>query len=206
METRLTPTGNSRFGYHGKQRKEFLECRCLCGNITWVAIYKYKSRATRSCGCLGREKISKLRRTHGLTKTHTYVCYYGMKSRCTNENQEGWKWYGGRGIKICDRWLASFENFIEDMGMAPSPIHSIDRIDSDLDYTPDNCRWATPREQANNTRRNNFLNFDGQNLSVTEVSRLTGVPRSTISGLLNLHKLSKEDTVLAIKNHPKYVL
>jgi len=95
--------------------------------------------------------------THGMSKTPEYKAWYNMKDRCFNPNHKCYSDYGGRGIKICDRWKNSFQNFFLDMGSRPTAKHSLDRIDNNADYSPENCRWATKAEQENNKRTNKPL-------------------------------------------------
>ena len=101
-------------------------------------------------------------KSHGLSNTPEYSTYHAMKRRCYDTKLEKYSKYGGRGIQVCSRWLDSFENFYTDMGPKPSPKHSIDRINVDGDYTPENCRWATPCQQAaNKTRRGSKTGLTG---------------------------------------------
>ena len=95
--------------------------------------------------------------THRMTKTPEYKAWDSMKQRCFNPNHKRYSDWGGRGIKVCDRWKNSSENFLADMGLKPTPKHSLDRIDNDGDYCPENCRWATKAEQENNRRNNKPL-------------------------------------------------
>jgi len=106
--------------------------------------------------------------THRLSKTDEYHIWQTMKARCYNPNNHKYKRYGGRGIAVCDRWLQSFENFIADMGKRPSTSHSLDRINNDGDYTPQNCRWATPKEQARNTQTNRLITLNGVTRTLVE--------------------------------------
>jgi len=103
-----------------------------------------------------------------------------MRCRCYNENDKGYKNYGARGIKVCARWLESFENFIADMGHKPTPKHSIERMNNNGDYCPENCKWGTRKEQNSNRRNTRRLEYNGENLTVAEWSEKTGMQYETI--------------------------
>lgn len=132
---------------------------CVCGQQKEVRQQLLTGGRTQSCGCLHRERVREAR-ARGARHGHTaggsisaeYTAWQAMKTRCYNVNQKSWADYGGRGIEVCDRWLESFENFLADVGERPSPEHSLDRIDVNGDYEPDNVRWSTYREQARNRR------------------------------------------------------
>lgn len=136
-----------------KGRHLLWKCRCECGGVTHAPKYALVSGNTKSCGCLHIDKIT----THGMsgsvtTKRSTeYAIWMNMLSRCRNPNCPDFKNYGMRGISVCPRWLV-FENFLEDMGRRP-PKLSLDRIDNDGNYCPENCRWADSRTQRLNSRR-----------------------------------------------------
>jgi hypothetical protein len=116
-----------------------------------------------------------------MSETQEYSIWLGIIQRCCNPNQEGYKKYGGRGITICDRWLNSFEAFFADMGLRPSPEHSIDRFpDQGGPYSPGNCRWATRKQQANNMRTNVILEYKGERHTLTEWADIKGIPRSVL--------------------------
>ena len=163
-------------------------CLCACGSTKSVQGAELKSGDTKSCGCLRRE----LRTKHGQAKvmTREYRSWSGMKDRCNNPNRPKYKDYGGRGRKVCDRWLHSFENFFEDMGPCP-PGMTLDRIDNDGDYEPGNCRWATRKEQQNNRRITKWYEYNGERKTVIQLAMILGMEEHTL--YCRLHRGWSED-------------
>jgi hypothetical protein len=142
--------------------RTYQACTCSCGSTSIVLMDSLRrEQGTRSCGCLRKEKPLGMNIIHGKTNTPEHSIWASIKGRCNNPNDKGYKRYGGRGIRVCDRWLEpngqGFLNFLADMGPRPGPKYSIDRKDNDKDYCPENCRWATDKEQARNRRSNRIL-------------------------------------------------
>lgn len=158
----------------------YWSCVCDCGNTIEVHQAKILKGHTKSCGCLRQEALSKARTTHGRAKTPEWNVWQAIKKRCLNPNDSYYYLYGGRGITICSRWRDHFESFFEDMGPRPSPVHSIDRIDSMKGYTPENCRWATPVEQSRNRRNNIRVSYKGRNVLLVEAAKLAGLHYRTL--------------------------
>jgi hypothetical protein len=157
-------------------------CRCDCGNTCIIRGAYLKSGSTQSCGCYQKERTSETNKTHLLSKTPEYQTYNGMRRRCYSSKVKQYKDYGGRGIKVCDRWLEEkgFENFLLDMGPRPKG-YQLDRINNDGNYEPSNCRWVTPTENCRNTSKNHFLTFGGVNKTIAEWEEELKIPSSVIS-------------------------
>jgi hypothetical protein len=132
----------------GKDRNQKVLVLCDCGNIKKCSLHGIYNGKSKSCGCLVRED------KHELSYTSEYFTWVSMRFRCSNKNHVSYKYYGGRNISVCERWN-KFSNFISDMGMKPDPSYSLDRINNDGNYEPNNCRWASAKEQAANRRPNN---------------------------------------------------
>jgi hypothetical protein len=192
MPQKLDLTGQ-RFGswtvieysHNNKYHRMWL-CQCNCG--IQKPVQQSHLRDGRSTGCFNcRPKgINSSAYKHGGKTLHaeTYRIWKAMRNRCNNPNDSHYHRYGGRGIKICDRWN-NFELFLLDMGSRPSPSLQIDRIDNDKGYSPGNCRWATPSEQQRNTSRTHFITMEGQTRCLTEWAEIKGINPKTVRGRLS---------------------
>lgn len=154
-------------------------CVCDCGNTTNVAANELKRGSSRSCGCLQKELAAKRVSTHKLSKTPTYKVWDAIIQRCLNENSQAYANYGGRGITVCEHWK-TFQNFYADMGEKPDGL-SIDRIDNNKGYSPDNCRWADTKTQSTNKRTNNKYTYDHKTLCISEWAELYGMSHACLS-------------------------
>ena len=169
-------------------------CECSCGKSKSVSGYYLRSGKTVSCGC-HRDSVNRARlKTHGMSGSRIYNSWCHMMGRCYNKNNSKYRSYGGRGIKVAKEWHV-FENFYRDMGYQEEGM-SIDRIDNSLGYSKNNCRWATPTMQSNNTRTNRLINYGGSNYTMADFSREFDVPyhkiRYRVSRGLSLKPLLKK--------------
>lgn len=180
-----------------RHRDQYWSFQCNCGNIKVASIKKVRSGNTQSCGCFRREKTAALGKsliTHGLCKSPEYVSWVAMKRRCGNPANDDFNRYGGRGIKVCERWMM-FENFFADMGPRLSPNHSIDRINNNGNYEPGNCRWATAKEQAHNRRNNRFVEYKGRRITMANAAELAGIKVNTMWRRISVHGWEAERAI-----------
>lgn len=149
------------------------ECFCKCGKVTIVNANSLKTGNTKSCGCRLKH--------HGLYKTPEYEAWASIKKRCLCTTHHAYDRYGGRGIKICSRWIKSFENFLKDMGKRPSADQSIDRFPNpNGNYEPSNCRWATRTQQQRNRKDTKMLTHEGTTLSLPDWAERKGIDRDLL--------------------------
>jgi hypothetical protein len=160
-----------------KERYAHLICQCECGKIKSIESQSVRSGNTRSCGCIGTG-IEKVRLTHGMSNTPLHGIWKAMRRRCNNPNDSHYQNYGGRGIKVCERW-DDFMKFLQDMGPRPKGL-TLERRDSNSNYEPANCYWATPLSQANNTRRTIRITHNGVSLTIRGWADATGVAHKLI--------------------------
>ena len=190
---KLTFTGNIKIEKQNNGRNlkksEFI---CDCGNIKFCITNDVKNGKTKSCGCLKKESNLLNKTKHGAaignTTTTEYGIWCGMKNRCYNPKHKKYKNYGERGIKMCDRWIdekKGFLNFLKDLGTRPSIIYSIDRIDNNKDYTPENCRWATQKQQQRNRRDTVKVIYKGQERVLAELADFFDINLKTVKSRLN---------------------
>ena len=169
------------------KNKMMWRCRCTCGKEIVVAGVSLRSGNTTSCGCYNRDVITK----HGLHKSRLYKIWRGMRERCYNVNTKNFMRYGGRGISICEEWFEfeAFKNWALSHGYTSEL--TIDRIDNEKGYSPDNCRWATLKEQENNKSSNRMIEFNGEKHTMSEWSEITGICYSTLHGRLERYDIEK---------------
>lgn len=167
---------------HDKGGKVFWVCRCDCGNEAEVESYKLRTGHTTSCGCYRDLRRSESHTTHGMSGSRTYLIWSLMLHRCNNPNSPIFKHYGGRGIKVCARWL-KFEEFLSDMGEAP-PHLTLERLDNEKGYEPSNCTWVSRKEQVRNRRNTLRLTLEGETKTIGEWADLGGVSAKTIKARL----------------------
>lgn len=180
-------------------------CRCDCGTEKIIDAGSIRNGDVRSCGCLSREQVSVRSITHGHAVggvlPSEYVIWANMRYRCSNPKNKSFPRYGGRGIRVCERWDQSFAHFLEDMGRRPSPSHSIERINNGGHYEPENCRWATPVQQANNKRGNHVITIGERSQTIAQWAREIGIKPSIIRGRI-YEGWSEEDAVMRPKTDP----
>lgn len=169
----------------GKNKHGHIEwlCLCDCGKQTIVPGCCLKTGNTKSCGCLQREVVSKIMTTHGHNsktgKSKVYQSWDDMTQRCGNPNRKQYKNYGGRGIRICQRWK-KFTNFLKDMGEPPTRQYTLDRINNNGNYCKSNCRWATRKQQSQNRRNNIMITHNNKTQCLSAWSDELGINYKTL--------------------------
>lgn len=186
VNNRWTQTGDAFHVRLSKSRRRaYAVFQCECGSKEVLDHTSVKTGHSKSCGCLKSEVTTKRNTSHGMSHTSTYEIWCGMIKRCTNENNHAWDRYGGRGITVCDRWLFSFENFLEDMGERPEGL-SLERVRNNEGYRPDNCKWATYMEQGRNNRGNTILSANGKQMCLADWSDHCGISQEVLSRRVRL--------------------
>ena len=160
-------------------------CKCDCGVKKTVRLSHLNNGNTKSCGCLQREINKERLLAHGKTGTQIYSIWANMLQKCKNAENITYSTFWNRGIAVCEEWK-TFNNFYKDMGDPPAGRNSLDRINNDIGYQKDNCRWTTRKLQSRNSRGARMIELDGQRLCIMEWSERTGLPAATILGRLNL--------------------
>lgn len=184
-----------------KHRAQQWLFRCDCGRSKVIRIHSVIQGRAERCGqgeCRrnGRQPIKER-----IGKQAEYRIWRGMLRRCLNSTDIGFKYYGGRGIAVCDRWATSFDAFYADMGARPSPSHSIERRNNDGAYSPGNCKWGTPVEQARNSRNTRFVIYQGRRMSTVEAAELAGIKVNTVRA--RQHKGWSDEAALTTAVRPR---
>lgn len=200
MSTRAIDHAGKRFGFLGVvkrvasppgERSAYWLCKCDCGKEKHIAAKSFVSGHVIACGC----RVGGLK--HGLSFTKTHRAWSSMIQRCTNPKLKSWPRYGGRGIKVCPRWRASFQAFLDDMGKAPVGM-MLERKNNNGNYQPGNCKWATAKEQQNNRSSNHKVEFQGVIRNLSQWAKEAGMSHETLLDRLKRGWTMEE----AISTHP----
>jgi hypothetical protein len=175
-------TANNVIG-RNKHNQLLWNCTCECGNETVVLGFLLRQGQTQSCGCLHRDVMQTVFVTHGKAGTPIYAVWRSMMQRCYDKNSHAYDRYGGRSVSVCERWQ-DFTNFYADMGERQEGM-SLERVDNDGDYSPENVVWADSKAQARNRRSTIYLEHDGQRKSMAEWAEETGVKIATLWARVN---------------------
>lgn len=167
-----------------KTHTDMWKCQCDCGNFIITRASSLKRGTTQSCGCLQKEVLSKMSSKHNMTHTRLYSIWRGMKARCYSKNMKEFEIYGGRGIKVCNEWLDKENGFMNFYTWATANGYkdnlTLDRINNDGNYEPNNCRWLTMKEQAYNRRNNHYITYNNKTHTITDWGRYYNINTGTI--------------------------
>ena len=176
-------------------------CVCDCGKELEISTGRLNFGNVKSCGCVKRQMIIERNTTHGKSKTRLYEIWVGMKKRCYNPKSKAYERYGGRGITICPEWLDDFMNFYNwSMANGYSDDLSIDRINVNGNYEPDNCRWSTRKEQSCNTRRTKLFNHNGKAKTLKQISLDEKINYNTLLKKVSENGNDVDKAIYEIKN------
>lgn len=185
----------------GRHNATFV-CHCDCGNLTTVIASHLKNGNTKSCGCIHKEFVASINKSHGKTETRLYRIWLRMKQRCNNKHTACYEYYGARGIAMCREWaddFHSFETWAKSAGY--NDTLTIDRIDVNGAYCPKNCRWVSRKTQANNMRSNRYITYNDKTQTLSQWSDETGLNRQTITTRLDKLGWSVEDALTKPNKH-----
>lgn len=190
---RLVVTGRAE----NHRKRTHWNCICDCGNVVSIDGARLRGDVTHSCGCIKKETIGALNKTHGGSNSRLYVIWLDMMRRCSKPNDKEYHRYGGRGISVCDEWkdFATFQKWATETGYNANAKRgecTIERKDPNGNYCPDNCCWTDNKSQANNRRSNHFLEYNGESHTIAEWGAIVGIAPSTISARINAHGWSVE--------------
>lgn len=206
---RLINMAGKRFGmitaksFAGTNRHKAAKwnCECDCGKSCVKLGHLLRSGKTTSCGCYHRKQAADRLTTHGESKSGLWHTWKNMVDRCLNPSSKQYADYGGRGISVCDRWAASFLEFMSDMGAKPSAGMTLERVDNDAGYSPENCRWASRKDQARNKRSNVVIELDGERLVLADWAKRIGITANALT--LRLYRWPLRKALLMPPNQPK---